>query len=120
VRTGLIVIAGLVGTPVLLALVLFVVVSSVGFRGCDTPLESHTEYVVDLYVVPVPPASSAPRRGTTPRSRPTAAPTDDAYLLLMGGTATFRPADLVADRVWFDGRLVTPEQFARDACRVEG
>ena len=38
------------------------------------------------------------------------------YYLALGGTATFRPADLRPDRVWFDGALITHDQFTKQAC----
>jgi hypothetical protein len=36
--------------------------------------------------------------------------------LILAGVATFRPVDLRADRVWFDGRLATIGDFEREAC----
>ena len=79
-----------------------------GFRDVvplTRPLDSRVTYTVELYVIPPPPEAGA-----------SSAPTTLTASLVGAGTAKFRPADLRTDRVWFDGRLVSADEFRRDAC----
>jgi hypothetical protein len=79
-----------------------------GFRdvvSLTRPLEPRAIYTVELYAV-LPPTDVA----TAP-----AASASNPYLMA-GGTASFRPADLRTDCVWFGGRLLTADEFRREAC----
>jgi hypothetical protein len=78
-----------------------------GFRdvvSLTRPLEPRAIYTVELYAV-TPPANL---NGATSAS--------NTPFLVAGGTASFRPADLRTDRVWFGGRLLTADEFRREAC----
>jgi hypothetical protein len=66
------------------------------------PLDPATRYTVQMFVIPPAPGAADPDAG-----------------LPFGGRATFRPADLRADRVWFRGRSVTPAEFSRQGCASE-
>lgn len=80
-----------------------------GFRDVvplTRPLEPRTIYTVELYAV-LPPTEVGTASAASASNNP---------YLLAGGTASFRPADLRTDRVWFAGRLLTAGEFRQQAC----
>jgi hypothetical protein len=79
-----------------------------GFREAvplSRPLDPQATYTVELYLIPPPPETVLPSTATTVSAS-----------VIGADTATFRPADLRTDGVWFDGRLVTAPEFQREAC----
>jgi hypothetical protein len=67
------------------------------------PLDPAADYTVELRALPAPAALAA----STGPSDPT---------MTFGGTARFRPADVVAGRVWFAGRSLPTAEFDARSC----
>lgn len=87
------------------------------------PLEPTATYRVELSLLD--PATSTSTGATARTDSPAAgdggpSTTAAAVYALFGSAATFRPADLAPDRVWYEGRLVGTAEFERLACDRAG
>lgn len=89
------------------------------------PLEPIATYRVELSLLDPATAASTATTASTAATAATDSPaagdggastTDAAVYALFGSAATFRPADLAPDRVWYEGRLVSTAEFERRDC----